>query len=305
MHLNTAILKRALFVFFVAGILSGCAQNKGKKHDDLSGNDYLVTIKTEFGDMKAILYDETQKHKANFIKLAKEGFYDSLLFHRVIKNFMIQGGDPDSKHAAADAPLGNGGPGYDIDAEIKPDLYHMKGAIAAARESDEVNPTRASSGSQFYIVQGKTFTSDQLDQLEKNMNLADKYKLLPQVLDDPRCADIRGQVIQHQNDQDTQWLNSFFANADTIIKRIQPDYQPVKFNDEQRTLYTTVGGVPHLDGNYTVFGKVISGLDVIDKIAAVQTGPRDRPAKDVRMYVSAEEMPKKKIVKLYGDVYNQ
>ena len=188
--------------------------------------DRIVEITTDMGTMKVKLYNDTPLHRDNFIKLASEGFYNGLLFHRVIKDFMIQGGDPNSKTAAPDAMLGAGDVGYKIPAEIKDHLYHKKGTLAAARDN---NPEKASSGCQFYIVQGKPMTATELDMHESRAG----YKFTPQ----------------------------------------------------QRKDYSSVGGTPFLDKNYTVFGEVIEGMDVIDKIAAVKTKPGDRPEADVKMTV--------------------
>lgn len=189
----------------------------------------LVEIQTEFGNMLVLLFNSTPKHRDNFLKLAEQGFYDSLLFHRVIEGFMIQGGDPASKDADASAVLGSGGPGYTIDAEFSDTLVHVKGALAAARTSDSVNPEKRSSGSQFYIVQGRKVTSDMLDTFE-----AQKGK---------------------------------------------------RYGRAQRDLYTEIGGTPFLDFEYTVFGRVIDGLEVIDKLAAVATNRSDRPEKNVQFKV--------------------
>jgi len=186
-----------------------------------------VLISTSYGDMKLVLYNETPKHRDNFIKLVKEDFYDNTLFHRVIQTFMIQGGDPDSKNAAPNARLGNGGPGYTLPAEISPKIIHKRGALSAARQRDDVNPMRESSGSQFYIVQGKTSTQKELEQIGKRNG--------------------------------------------------------IKYTVEQIKEYETNGGTPFLDMNYTVFGEVIEGFDVIDKIAAVAKGRGDRPKEDVKM----------------------
>ncbi len=276
-------------------MLTGCAQHKS--------SDYVVTIKTNFGDMVAVLYDETPKHKENFIKLAKEKFYDSLLFHRVIQDFMIQGGDPNSKKAAPGQSLGNGGPGYTVEAEIRPWFYHEKGALSAARLGDNVNPAKASSGSQFYIVQGKRYTDDELIQLEQGMQYQRKNMALREVLFMPEYAALKDLVMQKQTAGDGAWLSSFFENADTLISKAKKSYTPFAFSDPQKQTYKTTGGAPHLDGEYTVFGKVISGLDVIDKIAAVEKAPGDRPVTDVRMTVIVEEMPKAKIEKQYGYKY--
>lgn len=273
-------------------IMTGCAQTKT--------TDYVVTIKTDFGNMVAILYDETPKHKQNFIKLAKEKFYDSLLFHRVIQDFMIQGGDPNSKKAQPGQYLGNGGPGYTVEAEFRTQFYHEKGALSAARLGDNVNPTKASSGSQFYIVQGKRHTDEELAQLEQGIQYQRKNMALREVLFMPEYATLKDQVLQKQTAGDGAWLNSFFESADTLIAKAKKSYSPFKFTDQQKQAYKTTGGAPHLDGEYTVFGKVISGLDVLDKIAAVEKGPGDRPVNDVRMMVTVEEMPKSKIEKLYG-----
>ncbi|MDZ4750698.1 MAG: peptidylprolyl isomerase [Flavobacteriales bacterium] len=183
-----------------------------------------VRISTAFGDMIVLLYDETPKHRDNFLKLAEEGFYNGLLFHRVIRDFMIQGGDPDSKGAPADKMLGSGGPGFTIDAEFNPKFIHKKGALSAARQGDQVNPMKKSSGSQFYVVQGQKLEPAQL-QLMRTLT------------------------------------------------------------DEQRAIYAEVGGTPFLDNQYTVFGEVIYGLDVIDKIASQKVRPGDRPSEDIMMNI--------------------
>ncbi len=173
------------------------------------------------------LYDDTPEHRDNFIKLVEDGFYEGLLFHRVIEGFMIQTGDPMSKDAVPGEPLGSGGPGYTIPAEFIPGHFHQKGALAAARQGDQVNPERRSSGSQFYIVQGRTWSDAELDQMDANREKA--------------------------------------------------------LTEEQREVYKTTGGVPHLDEAYTVFGQVVDGMEVIDRIAAVDTDDRDRPREDVRI----------------------
>ncbi len=206
-------------------------QSAPKPAEKQEQKETLAKIHTEYGDIIVKLYNGTPKHRDNFIKLADSGYYNGTLFHRVIQHFMIQGGDPDSKGAPAGVMLGNGDPGYTIPAEIMPDKYfHKRGALAAARLGDNVNPTRASSGSQFYIVQGQVFNDTLLDFYEQKMG--------------------------------------------------------VKFTPQQRKAYTTVGGAPHLDGGYTVFGEVVKGMDVVDKIAAVKTDKNDRPLKDIKMDIS-------------------
>lgn len=189
----------------------------------------IIEITTEYGVMMAELYDATPQHRDNFLKLAEEGFYNDLLFHRVIDGFMIQGGDPTSKGAAAGTPLGSGGPGYQVPAEFVDSLVHIRGAIAAARTGDNMNPERKSSGSQFYIVQGTAVEDSQLDMLEKRKGF--------------------------------------------------------KYTPEQRAAYKEHGGVPFLDRDYTVFGRVTSGFEVIDTIARLPKDARDRPKTDVKMTI--------------------
>ncbi|WP_300599435.1 peptidylprolyl isomerase [Niabella sp.] len=221
---------RKLLLTGFAGLLlwSSCATSKPVSADYKKD----VLLHTNYGDMVLRLNDETPLHRDNFIKLVKSRYYKDLLFHRVIQHFMIQSGDPDSRKAPGGKPLGEGGPGYTIPAEFRAGLFHQKGALAAAREGDDVNPQKASSGSQFYIVQGKIWTNSGLDTLEKTR--------------------LKGRTI------------------------------PAAC----REVYTTIGGTPHLDQNYTVFGQLIKGFDVLDKIAAVPTSKgkdRDRPIRDVRI----------------------
>jgi cyclophilin family peptidyl-prolyl cis-trans isomerase len=207
-----------------------------------SKKDYLVTITTPWGEMHAILYDRTPQHKANFLKLVDDKFYDGLLFHRIINLFMIQGGDPESRTAKQGMMLGNGENGYKVPAEITPELFHKRGALAAARDG---NPAKASSGCQFYVVQG-------------------------QVWDD-----------------------------ETLKERMMRTPKRV-FTDEQKQVYKTIGGTPHLDGNYTVFGQVIDNLWVIDSVATQKKDGNNRPLKDIPMKITCKKMRKKKITKLYG-----
>jgi cyclophilin family peptidyl-prolyl cis-trans isomerase len=227
---------RIAFLITVSCVLSFAslqvsAQDKTSKKQTMtkteSAAEPRVKISTSYGDMVIKLYNETPQHRDNFLKLTKEHFFDSLLFHRVIKGFMIQGGDPLSKNATPTQALGMGDNGYTIPAEFNPKLIHKKGALAAARTE---NPEKKSSGCQFYIVQGKPMTDSDLNMMEQRTG--------------------------------------------------------TKYTEEQRNIYKTAGGTPFLDMSYTVFGEVVSGLDVLDKIAAVQTQPGDRPAQDVRMKVT-------------------
>ena len=198
----------------------------------------LVEIRTELGTMVVELYNETPLHRDNFLKLVNEHYYDSLLWHRIIPSFMVQGGDPNSKHAAPGVPLGQGGPGYTVPAEFVPGLVHTKGALAAARQADQVNPQRASSGSQFYIVQGKRYTAEELQMV------ADRSRGMGPA-------------------------------------RV---YTPDNIKD-----YVALGGAPHLDGAYTIFGRVVEGLDVLDKLAAVERNAQDRPLTDIHMWMRVRQ----------------
>jgi peptidyl-prolyl cis-trans isomerase B (cyclophilin B) len=260
--------------------------------------DHVVTIKTKFGDMVAILYDETPKHKANFIKLAQQHFYDSLIFHRIIEGFMIQGGDPESKKAGPGQRLGNGGPGYNVDAEINPKFFHEKGALSAARLSDGVNPTKASSGSQFYVVQGKTMSANEVKIDPQRFNMA-----MQQFFQKPENKAYYDTIAQLYQTRDAKAYEAYIGRLKPIVEKqlgtkVEKDVSP-----EMLQAYTTVGGTPMLDGQYTVFGKVIKGLEVIDKIATQPKDQADRPTEDIRMTVTVEELPKSKIEKLYGYKY--
>jgi cyclophilin family peptidyl-prolyl cis-trans isomerase len=289
------MIKTLLSTVFLCLLLTACAQDKK--------GEYVVTIKTSYGDMVAILYDETPKHKENFIKLINQKYYDSLLFHRVMPEFMIQGGDPASKKSPAGQPLGNGGPGYTVEAEFNPKFFHERGALSAARLADGVNPTKASSGSQFYIVQGKKYTVEELDQYEETLRNQRKSQLLREIIMTPKYQPLLTQIQERQQAQDGAWMNSFFEKSDTLIVKEKPDYKPFAFSSEQRTIYTTVGGTPFLDGEYTVFGKVIKGLEVVDKITAVEKDPQNRPNEDVRMFVTITQLSRKKIEKEYGYIF--
>ncbi|MBL0911821.1 MAG: peptidylprolyl isomerase [Bacteroidia bacterium] len=234
-------MKKIIMTIALAGVLADADAQKNKTQ--------IVEISTSYGNMYVYLYDETPKHKANFLKLAGEGFYDSTTFHRVISAFMIQGGDPNTKTADKAHLAGQGGPGYTIDAEIQPGLYHRKGVLAAARMGDAVNPAKASSGSQFYIVQGKKLNDQELMMAEKQR--------------------------QARN----------------------PSY---KMPEEMKEAYRTIGGTPWLDGEYTIFGEVIKGLDVVDKIATVKTRPGDKPEEDIRITAKVIRVSKKELEKEYG-----
>ena len=224
---------KSLIALLILFGLSSCGiLNLGKMKNQ------KVKIETTEGDITLLLYDETPLHRDNFVKLVKAKFYDGVLFHRVINEFMIQGGDPNSKNAEPGKMLGDGDVGYTIPAEFKtPQIYHKRGALAAAREGDDTNPEKASSGCQFYIVVGKQFTNEQLDQMEAS------------------------KIDKHGHANDSTY----------------------KFSEQARIDYTTIGGTPHLDGNYTVYGEVLTGMDVVDKIAQARTNRANRPREDIRI----------------------
>jgi cyclophilin family peptidyl-prolyl cis-trans isomerase len=238
-----------------------------------------ATIETTVGTMNVTLYDETPIHRDNFIKLAKSNFYNDLLFHRVIKNFMIQTGDPESKNASQQKQLGSGGPGYTLPAEIFfPTLYHKKGALAAARQSDEVNPQKASSGSQFYIVHGQPVTDQELDQIEQSARYGKEKEIFQQIAEKHRP-----QIIALQKANDTQGLNDLRDKIYDETQKQVDGMNPFRFTPEQRETYKTIGGASFLDGNYTVFGEVTEGMDVLDKIANTKTNAHDRPIADIKI----------------------
>ena len=233
------------------------------------------------GDIVVRLYDETPIHRDNFVKLAKEGYYDGTLFHRVIKDFMIQGGDPDSKGAPASQMLGMGGPDYTLEAEIKEGLYHKRGALAAARQGDEMNPERRSSGSQFYIVWGQVYNEGQLRQFAKQLKMQQIQSAFNQL-----AAKHRDEIMQMRRERDRAGLQALQERlADEAEKQVTGN----GLTEEQMKLYTTIGGTPHLDGQYTVFGEVEEGLDVVEMIQSTATRRGDRPIDDIEMRVSVIE----------------
>lgn len=250
--------------------------------------DTLVVIRTSYGTIKLKLYDDTPVHKRNFIKLASNGFYDSLLFHRVIGSFMIQGGDPESRRANSTQTLGNGDIGYTLPPEINAKYFHKKGALAAARQGDDVNPEKFSSGCQFYIVQGKKYAELDMVTVESRMVSQLKQTLTWKYLGKPENYALKARYISFQQARNTDSLNAINKQIQPIIENELKQQKLHKFNTEEKRAYSTMGGSPHLDGNYTVFGEVIDGLEVIDQIAAVEVSGNSRPLVDVRMIVTIE-----------------
>jgi cyclophilin family peptidyl-prolyl cis-trans isomerase len=243
----------------------------------------MVDLETQFGTITLWLYDSTQIHRDNFAKLCGEGYYDSLLFHRVISGFMAQAGDPNSKTATAGKTLGNGGPDYTLPAEIQDGFFHKRGALAAAREGDDVNPEKRSSGSQFYIVQGRTFTPTDMDSYEIYVRQKQKDALLQKYLMQPEQKPLLDSIKYLKSMQKIGILQQLTADLAPVADSLYSLEKPFVLSAEQKTLYTTVGGAPHLDGGYTVFGEVTSGLSVLDSICAVAVDRFNRPLVDVRI----------------------
>ena len=240
-----------------------------------------IKIKTTEGDIIVRLYDETPLHRDNFIKLASEGYFDGTLFHRIIKDFMIQGGDPDSKNAPAGKNLGAGGPDYTIPAEfVYPQLFHKRGALSAARLGDEVNPNRESSGSQFYIVWGKTFKSQELKQLERQMAMQQEQTVFNQI-----AQEYKAEIMNLRRNKDRAGLQTLQEKLVVDSKEKCKEMGIPEFTAEQVETYTKIGGTPYLDNQYTVFGEVESGLDVVEKIQNCETARNDRPKTDISMTV--------------------
>lgn len=274
----------AACVMLIAGCSNGSNVRKQefteetKKINVIKPEMTKIELKTSLGDIIVGLYKETPKHHDNFVKLVKEGYYDGVLFHRVINQFMIQTGDGDSKTAKPGQMLGTGDPGYTVEAEfIYPKFFHKRGALAAARTGDNVNPERRSSGSQFYIVTGKPYNEQQLAQMEHQMDMMNKQNIFQ-----AKAAKYREELKKLMAARDT-------AAVETLRQQLIAETEaeatknPVKFTAEQREAYSTVGGTPHLDNQYTVFGEVLEGMDVVAKIEGAATDRNDRPKEDIKI----------------------
>ena len=272
-------MKQNFWILLIILACSAVACKSGQKKDGNMEKETVLKIETSMGDIKVKLYNETPKHRDNFIKLAKDGTYNGTLFHRVIKDFMVQAGDPESKNAPKGKMLGSGDVGYTVPAEfVYPKYFHKKGALSAARQGDEVNPKKESSGCQFYIVTGKVFNDSTLLNMEqqKNQNkVTEAFNALAQ----KHMKEIY--KMRKANDQDGLYAlqDTLFIQAEAEAAK-QPDFH---FTPEQIKAYTTVGGTPHLDGEYTVFGEVVEGMDIVDKIQQVKTDRSDRPEEDVKI----------------------
>lgn len=266
--------KIVLLSLVISLFLVSCQIDSSKKET----KDQLYKIETEYGDMVFKLYDATPLHKENFIKLIEQGYFDNLLFHRVINGFMIQGGDPNSRNAEPGIMLGNGGPGYTIPAEFVDEIFHKKGVIAAARQGDQENPEMRSSGSQFYIVQGSVYDDEAIKEIEDRINASRLNKLITKCIDEAKTkAYNTGGTIDYQ------------VILPDARKRAEEEFKAegyFKIPENKLKVYQTLGGTPHLDRAYTVFGEIIEGLEVIDKIAVAETDKNNRPVKDIKMKIS-------------------
>lgn len=240
-----------------------------------------IKISTSLGDIVVRLYDETPLHRDNILKLAGEGFYDGTLFHRVIKEFMIQGGDPDSKGAPKGKGLGAGDVGYTIPAEFNPALFHKRGALAAARQGDQVNPEKRSSGCQFYIVWGKKYSEGQMAQLSRQMEMQAVQSVFNSL-----AMERKAEIMDMRRNRDQAGLYALQEELAAQAEALVAEQGLGKMSEEQKAVYTTIGGTPFLDGQYTVFGEVEEGLEIVGKIQEVATDGNDRPLKDLEMKVS-------------------
>lgn len=251
----------------------------------INQGDVRVLLKTTLGDITILLYGDTPRHRDNFVKLVKEGHYDGVLFHRVINDFMVQTGDPSSKDAPKGKMLGGGDVPYELEAEfLFPTHYHHRGAIAAARQGDNVNPEKKSSGSQFYIVTGKKFSAGQLDNMERQAIMRHKQDVF-----DSLARQNRDSIMALRRNRDSAGLQALQEKLAEETEKLTAN-DSVVYTPEMRESYMTEGGTPHLDGSYTVFGKVISGMDVVDKIQKAETDGNDRPLEDIRI-ISATVLP--------------
>lgn len=267
----------------------------------LAQTEKLPVISTPFGEITVLLYDDTPIHKQNFLDLAAKGFYDGTTFHRVISQFMIQGGDPNSKD---DDPSndGLGGPGYTLEAEFRKQHFHKRGALAAARQGDQVNPERRSSGSQFYIVQGKTYSPQELEQMEgqvQNQQINNYFmSVYLQKPENQWINELDFQALQAESPDSVMKLQVKIQND--LIAAFEAENELYTLPQDRVNAYSKIGGTPFLDDQYTVFGEVLAGMEAVDAISGVKKGPNDRPVEDVKITVKIVEMSRDDITKKFG-----
>ena len=269
-----------LAIILMAATINSCGGASSQNAKAQSANDETkVHIKTTVGDITIKLYNETPQHRDNFIKLVEEHYYDSILFHRVIKDFMVQAGDPESKNAEKGVQLGAGGPGYTIPAEfVYPKYFHKRGALSAARQADQVNPERKSSGSQFYIVTGKTYNKYELQDMEKQLRQKQGQGIFDRLV-----AQNMDSIMSMQMAGDNDGIMKLQEELNAKTNEIFQEQGPFKFTEEQVDAYMSEGGTPFLDNDYTVFGEVIDGMKAVYKIEQAGTDMNDRPRKDIRI----------------------
>ena len=274
-------MKRLLALFFLLFQIANINSQtncKDMTQQTENNGDVKVLLHTSMGDVTLLLYGDTPRHTANFVKRVNAGDYDGVLFHRVISDFMIQTGDPTSKNAPKGKMLGAGDSGEQIEAEfLFPKYCHHRGAIAAARQGDNVNPERKSSGSQFYIVTGRKFSPAQMDQMEHKAQMQHKQEVF-----DRLCSENRDSIMSLRRNRDREGLQ---ALQEKLVKETEEltASAPVIYTPEMREAYVNMGGAPHLDGQYTVYGRVIDGMDVVDKIEKAETDANDRPVEDIKI----------------------
>jgi cyclophilin family peptidyl-prolyl cis-trans isomerase len=276
MYTQKTGIAKLLILIILFSVISCQSPTKQEEQKVEKVKEPIVLIETSMGNIKVKIYNETPIHRDNFLKLVKEGFYNDILFHRIIKDFMIQAGDPDTKIPLDEKKVyGATDTGYKLPAEFNSKLFHKKGALAAAREGDMENPEKKSSGSQFYIVQGKVFTQKELIELAKRKN--DNLKTLTYnnlIMEKAESLMDKGQEPDY---------NKIAASLQDTLKEVLSKIEPYDFAPEKVDFYTSVGGTPHLDGDYTVFGEVIEGLEIVDKIASVETNKVDMPLKPIKI----------------------
>ena len=269
--LNYAFIATALFIMTTT---ASCRSTQ-----DLNPT---VRLETTYGDIVVRLHAETPLHRDNFMRLVDEGFYDGVLFHRVIADFMIQTGDPESRTATPDQRLGAGDVGERIPAEfaypVYPRFFHKRGALAAARQGDQVNPERLSSSSQFYIVQGRVFSDEELNAIENQ-----RRQRIESNLFQAKSVERQDEIMRLRQENNVEELNALRDAILAEVHREMAENASFRFTAEQRAAYTTIGGTPHLDGEYTVFGQVIEGLEIVERISQTATGAMNRPIEDIRI----------------------
>ncbi len=266
------MIRTVLLLIFAVAIYSGVGAQSTE-----------VQISTHLGNMKFSLYDDTPKHRDAFIQLAQEGYYNETLFYRVIQNFLIQGGSRSSKNAAPGKRIGYGDPDMTVDDEILKHYFHKKGSLCAPRQPDDINPFKQSDISQFFIIKGSVYSEGELDTMELAVNRPIRNKIVSKIM----TSEVRAKLKQLKEDKK---VAEFRAIADELKTKIETEYSlhpgTLEFTDAQRKAYTSVGGYPELDGKYTIFGECISGFEVIDKIAALNTDKNNRPYTDVKITVT-------------------